>query len=921
MKRAAIVSYILKYVVAVFTLSIVFCACNNQKTYRIGVSQCSDDAWRSKMNEEMKREVMFHDNVEIEIRSADDNSMKQIEDLNYFNENDFDIIITSPNEAATLTPVISKIHASGKPIIVFDRNINSNSYTAFQGADNYEIGRGAAHYARNLRNGQCLILEIRGLHNSTPAIDRSRGFRDVAASYPEMKILGHGYGNWNDTSAAKVADSLLSLYPEANLIYAHNDRMAIAASETAKAKGRDDIRIIGIDAAPAIGLKAVSDSIIDATFLYPTEGHRIIRTALSVLNGEPFDSILIFKGGSAVDLSNAEILLLQDKAMHEETDKVLALKAKVDEYWNKHSLQTSLLYASVVIVALLFILIFAMLRAFWIRKQHQAELAAQNKELANQRDQLIELNNRLEEATQSKLNFFTNVSHDLRTPLTLISTPLQQLTEADNLTVAQQNLLKLANKNTKILNRLINQILDFRKFENGYLSLSPAEVDLATLITEWSDAFVHMAKKRHISFNIEIDANSSFKTAVDPEKMERIYFNLLSNAFKYTPDNGVIKVNLSTNKDHITLRITDTGQGIATDDLERIFDRFFQVEKIHPNGSGIGLSLVKAFVELHRGEIRAESTLGKGSSFTITIPIVHVDNDHHRPMTTIFKETVDLEIGEIESGASLKDDSKERILIIDDNPDMRTLIKEIAGEQFNILQASDGTQGIKLAVKYTPDLIVCDVMMPGMDGFECCRLLKNELSTSHIPVLMLTACSMDEQKAEGYLSGADGYLSKPFSPEVFKARCRSLISNRRLIKNIFSSDPVAHEIRKTMPSDTENTVVANIDNEFYNKFCRLVEKLMSNPDLNVDDIASRLGLGRSQLYRKIKALTNYSPVELLRGMRLKKARRLLTTTERTISEIAYEVGFSSPAYFTKCYRDQYGETPSELQQRTSKPRQ
>lgn len=665
----------------------------------------------------------------------------------------------------------------------------------------------------------------------------------------------------------------------------------------------------------------MADGLIDVTFLYPTEGHQIIRTALSIVKGEPFDSTLIFKGGAAVDLSNAEILLLQDKAMHEETDKVLSLKARVDEYWNKHSLQTTLLYASIAIVVLLFVLIFAMLRAFWIRKRHQAELAAQNRELATQRDQLIELNNRLEEATQSKLNFFTNVSHDLRTPLTLISTPLQQLTDASNLSDAQQNLLKLANKNTKILNRLINQILDFRKFENGSLNLSLAEVDLATLIKEWSDSWVHLAKKRHISFNIEIDDSSSFKTAVDPEKMERIYFNLLSNAFKYTPDNGYIKVTLSKSENHITLKITDSGQGIAADDLAHIFERFFQVDKIHPNGSGIGLSLVKAFVELHGGEIKAESTPGKGSEFIITLPTAHVDNNHPLPIPVISKETVESEIGEIESESSLNDDSKERILVIDDNPDMRTLIKEIAGGEYNILQASNGTQGIKLAAKYTPDLIVCDVMMPVMDGFECCRQLKHELSTSHIPVLMLTACSLDEQKAEGYMNGADGYLSKPFSPEVFKARCKALISNRKLIKNIFSSDSAINEVRKSSPSESENAVVANIDNEFYDRFCHLIEELMPNPDLNVDDIASRLGLGRSQLYRKIKALTNYSPVELLRGMRLKKARRLLTTTERTISEIAYEVGFSSPAYFTKCYRDQYGETPSDLQQRTSKPRQ
>lgn len=628
----------------------------------------------------------------------------------------------------------------------------------------------------------------------------------------------------------------------------------------------------------------------------------------------------MFQGTSAVDKSNAEILLLQDKALTDETDKIISLKTKVDEYWNQHSLQTTLLYATIAIAVLLFIIVFAIMRAYWNRRRHQEELAAQNSILAEQRDQLVTLNKQLEEATASKLSFFTNVSHDLRTPLTLIAEPVGQLAEADNLTTEQHSLMKLANKNVKILMRLINQILDFRKFENGKLSLTLADRDLLILIKEWSESFRPTARKRNLKFNIEATPGTDYTTAIDTEKMERVYFNLISNAFKYTPDNGTITVTLTRHDNEISLSVSDTGRGITAEDLTHIFENFFQVDKIHPNGSGIGLSLTKALVELHGGNISAESQPSKGSTFTVTLPVRHTGSPTADTAPTP-QQTTAIEIEPIEDSPTIPTDDKPCLLVIDDNPDISALIKSILSADYNIITAINGAQGVKLAAKYIPDLIICDVMMPVMDGLECCRNLKKELSTSHIPVLMLTACTLDEQRVQSYMCGADGYLSKPFNSSVLKARCQSLIDNRSLIKSLFSSSN-ANDSRQpsAKPQASGNSVVSNIDSEFYSRFCELVENGMGNPDISVDDIASNLGLGRSQLYRKIKALTNYSPVELIRGMRLKKARTMLTSTERTVSEIAYEVGFSSPAYFTKCYRDQYGETPTDAQQRTSKPR-
>ncbi len=887
--------------------------CKEKKIYRIGVSQCSDDDWRYKMNDEINREMIFHDNAVVEIRSADDSNEKQIADIRYFADNGFDIIIAAPNEADALTPVIKEVYESGIPVIVFDRNINGDSFTAFRGADNAAIGRSAAALAKSISGGQCRVLEIRGLVGSTPAVDRHEGFAAAVAADSGIVIAGEGYGDWNYDDAYRVTDSLLALYPSANLIYAHNDRMAVAAADAAKAAGRDDMKIIGIDA--EIGIKAVADSVIDATFPYPTEGYTLVRTAMDILEGRPFERYVKLPSSAVVDLSNAEILLMQNAKLKEETGKITWLKSRVDEYWTQHSVQTTLFYAAIAIVALLFIIIFGLLRMFWTRKRHQIKLSEQNRELEQQRDRVIALNEQLQEATQSKLMFFTNVSHDLRTPLTLIAGPVEQLAAAENLTPDQHAMASIANKNVKILHRLINQVLDFRKYENGKLDLTLSEVDLSAMIKDWCDSFRNMAVSRDIKFTLDI-AGDDFTTAVDVEKIERVMFNLISNAFKYTLPKGEIRVGLRRDGDSIIITVSDTGKGISAEDLSHIFERFFQVDKIHPNGSGIGLSLAKAFVELHQGTISADSEVGKGSVFTVSLSVRHTGGDVVKPASGISASDVSLELEDISAAPVEIDKDRTVVLVIDDNPDIRAMMTSLLKSEYTVLTASDGIKGIRMATKYVPDLIICDVMMPLMDGLECCRRLKNEQATSHIPVLMLTACSMDEQRIQGYECGADAYLSKPFNAAVLTARCRSLIENRMRVQ-AFSGMP----LRKETVAESGHAATApcnspgEIDNDFYNRFVALVEAEMSDPNLSVDNVARRMGLGRTQFYRKIKSLTNYSPVELLRNMRLARARTLLTSTDRSVSEIAYEVGFSSPAYFGKCYKDRYGETPTDIRDR------
>lgn len=898
-------------------ICVLLTGCREERKWRIGVSQCSSDDWRDKMNGEIGREMLFHEDAEVEIRSAHDNCRRQIEDLRYFVDNGFDIIIVSPNEADSLTPVIKEIYESGMPVIIFDRNINGDSYTARIGADDVGLGRAAARYALSSADVDPTAIEIYGLKGSTPAEDRHSGFAEEWES-GGGRLVGIGYGKWNMDDAVKAVDSLLDKDSDIDVIYCHNDRMAIGAAEVARRHGLEHVKVMGIDAAPEIGIKAVADGVIDATFLYPTEGHKLIRTALAILRGEPYERDEMLPAASAVDSSNADILLLQNASLTEETAKMELLKSQVDDYWTKHSAQTTLFYALIAILVLVSGVLFLLLRTFWQHRRHQAILMEQNRLLELERDKQKELNQQLNEATQSKLAFFTNVSHDLRTPLTLIAEPVEQVAQAANLTAQQRTLMQIADKNVRILRRLINQILDFRKYENGKLTLNLEEADIQSLIEDWVEAFRPLARKRDIKLTVKAMGEVPASIAIDAEKMERVVFNLVSNAFKYTPDNGHITVSYGAEGDTLVIKVADTGKGIPAEDVDRIFERFYQVDTVRPQGSGIGLSLARAFVDLHGGKISVDSEPGEGSEFRVEIPVRHVAE---KPATAASAEAAPAgdtaaELADIEPADADAGDARPLLLVIDDNSDMRMLISSLMADTYRIATATDGRQGLKAAARYVPDLIICDVMMPVMDGLECCRQLKAEVSTSHIPVLLLTACAMDEQRVEGYDSGADGYLSKPFNEAVLKSRCRSLVDNRKRIHDLWRggdyAPPAETSPRKNVPSGSGT---ADIDNDFYSRFIGVFQRRMGEAELSVDALAAEMDLGRSQLYRKIKALTNYSPVELMRSLRLRQARSLLTSTDRTISEIAYEVGFSSPAYFTKCYKDAYGETPTELRDR------
>lgn len=899
---------------SILCLAGILMSCTQKHTrYRIGVSQCSDDEWRHKMNNEIVREALFYDGVEVEIRTAKDNNRNQIADIKYFIDKKVDLLIVAPNEAAAITPVVEKAYRQGIPVVVIDRKILSDKYTAFVGADNYEIGKDVGQYILNRLHGKGKVLEITGLEGSTPAMERHKGLTDVLKEEPGIEITASVDGAWLQSVAGEKMDSVFQTNKNIDLVFAQNDRMAIGAYLSARQQQLEkEMLFVGIDALPGkeYGVEQIINGVLDATFIYPTGGDKVVQVAMDILEKRPYERDTKLST-ALVDKTNARVMQLQTDHITEQDGKIERLNNQVNEYLSRYSAQTMFLYACLIILLLFAALLAIIVRAYWTKNRMNMELSRQKKKLEEQRDQLISLSKQLEEATHAKLVFFTNVSHDFRTPLTLVADPVEQLLEDKALTPRQQSLLKVVHKNVHILLRLVNQILDFRKYENDKLELVRANMNLRVQLQEWSHSFQTLALKKHIHFVLEVnDDRADYLMAVDAEKMERVYFNLLSNAFKFTPENGTITVTLSTlTKEeggrYARLVVADTGSGISVQHIRHIFDRFYQIDVNHA-GSGIGLALAKAFVELHGGEITADSVEGKGTVFTVDIPMTVVEEPSadlvQEPRIT--QQTVVEELEDMETEEQIPDENKECILIIDDNADVRDYVKSLLKEEYTVIEAPDGRAGLKKAMKYVPDAIICDVMMPVMDGLECCRKLKTELQTSHIPVMLLTACSLDEQRIAGFECGADSYIAKPFNSKLLLARLRNLIANHHRLQQFFGD-------KTTLSKEP----VSEIDKGFADRFRRLIEENMSDSELSVEELGSKMGMSRVQLYRKIKALTNYSPVELLRIARLKKAASLLASSEKTISEITYEVGFTSPSYFTKCYKEYFGESPTDFLKR------
>jgi signal transduction histidine kinase/ligand-binding sensor domain-containing protein/DNA-binding NarL/FixJ family response regulator len=612
-------------------------------------------------------------------------------------------------------------------------------------------------------------------------------------------------------------------------------------------------------------------------------------------------------------------------------------------YLKPYFYQTPWFYVSVVFLVLSMAFSIYRLRVRQL-KTRQRELAAlvdlRTHEVKEKNKQLEEQSEKLKELDKVKSRFFANISHEFRTPLTLLMGPLEQMVDApcDNVEDRKKQ-LTLMLRNAQRLLRLINQLLELSRLDTGQMKLQAVKADIVPFVKGIAASFQLLTQQKEVDLVFHADTeNEDVSLYIDPRKMEDILSNLLINAVKFTPPGGKVTLAVRTNPapeedfpaGYVEIAVSDTGPGIPVDQLVRIFDRFFQADstyEYHQKGSGIGLALSKELVELHHGTITANSREGEGSQFIIHLPMgdQHLSEDEiasappsqdrtvQNNNTSAKIQTLDMEMdeeedeNETETGFDLDAEAgaieKNIILVVEDNKDMREYIRSALEPDYIVTGAGDGKEGIEKAMEIIPDLVVSDIMMPEVDGYELCRTLKTDVQTSHIPIILLTAVASEENILQGFETGADDYITKPFSTKILSARIKNLIEIRTQLQQNFKRELNLQPVR---------TSVSTIDRGFLKDLQAVVKENISDPEFNVEEMCKKLYMPNTTLYRKIQALCGLNPTEFIRSYRLKRAAQLLKNGFGSVTEVAFEVGFSSRAYFTKCFKEKFHSLPSKF---------
>lgn len=906
------------------------------RKYVIGVSQCSEDIWRDKLNDELKMGEYLNDSLIVKLASSNDDNVLQNKQINRFVDEGVDLLIVSPNQLSAISKAVERAYDKGIPVILYDRKTNSDKYTAFIGCDNYTIGKSMGTFIAQQLQGKGRIVEISGLEGSSPALERHRGFMDAIKPYPELQVVASEGGNWKEEGGIQAMKRILKQTQDFDYVFAHNDRLAWGAYVAARQmRVKRNYKYTGVDgmATEGGGLELVRDGIFEASYLYPTKGDEVIALAMKILKHQPYERDN-YLSTSIITQANAALTLMEARDAERQARNLKALHKQVDQYLSDYNSQKVMLIGLCLFLFVCLAAAALIFRGYLIKvklnetlAKTNGELKRLNVELGEKNEEMKRLNEEVLELTHSRLVFFTNISHELRTPLTLIADPVEMLLEDTGIKGKSRELLKMVQRNALALQQLVSNILDFRKIQNGKMELKLYRFDIVKTLTMWVGDFQLTAERKQIRLHLDVDdLTGSHEMIADQEKISRIVFNLLSNALKYTPAGGEIFVSLKDEGANLRLDVKDTGKGISQDEADKIFERFFQA-KGAASGTGIGLALVKSFVELHHGEARVESEPGKGSDFIVVIPreqegdsqVIHndvdiVDNSANASASE-GKNVVDESVlqyiddgnrsrGKVQQLVS-ENTNHPTVLVIDDNTDIRQYERTLLQDEYVVLEAADGKEGLAVALKEVPDLVICDVMMPVMDGLELTERLKTNTATSHIPVIMLTAKNLEEHRAEGYEHGADSYITKPFHSKVLLARIENLLRQRQLLKNLYQGSKEAEK-------EISEAHLEDRDKQFLKQLQAIIQKNLSDSEFGVEDMGQQIGLSRVQLYRKVKAMTGSSVVDLLRKARLAKARRLLETRSMSVSEVAYEVGFSAPSYFTKCFKDEYGMLPGDV---------
>jgi len=905
-----------KYTVYGILVLLLFWGCQsaNQKKKRvIAFSQCiGNDAWRQTMLEEMKRELSFNPDIEFLYRDAQGNNAVQIDQIRELTKAGIDLLIVSPNEAEPLTPIVDSVFQRKIPVIVTDRKTSSGQYNAYVGADNLAIGKLAGQYSQAVLQGKGRVGLVTGLSGTSASIEREKGFMQSISAASGIQVSAIIHGGWEKNIAYTKMREHIAQMTQSDIIFTFNDQMAMGVKKALdEAQLQKDIKIIGVDAlpGPGNGLEQIIKGHMYASILYPTGGTEAIRTALAIINNQPYrrENIL---ATAVIDRTNAELLALQSQKIQQQQVDIDTRQEFITEQNRIYQNQKSVL--NVLVVSLVLAVVFGgisiiVIKSNWEKNKH---LEIQNGEILSQQKQIVEMSSQIQQAAEIKNNFFTNISHEFKTPLTLILAPIEDLEMRKDLSEDIREQLSRVKRSAKKLQRLVSDLIDIHRISKAKIKLQVSAVHIDPFIQQVINSFKPLLKKSRISISY-INKSMLKEVWIDEYLMEQVLSNLLSNAIKHTATSGRIEISLEENsfKDYFYLRVLDNGLGIAPIDIEHIFDPFYQGTGSR-NGSGIGLAYVKQIVELHHGQITASSKLGHGSIFTLRMPI---GNTHYQQEEIIaavsgakpvFKQQdfLDTEVKSPDNNLSFHSNKSKSIMIVEDDDEIRDYLSSILKNDYNLFLARDSHQASTLMKAHFPDLVLTDIMLPDGSGLDILKDIKTFYQTAHIPVILLSALANEETILEGSLLKADDYMTKPFNAALLRARIANMLQSRHQLKEKYSSNVEQFD-------STQSDTINESDRRFLNSFSAIVESKLSDQRLSVDDIAGELNLSRVQLYRKVKQLLDCSISEYIVERRLKKAKSLMADG-LNINEIYSNVGFSSASYFASAFKKKYGQSPS-----------
>jgi signal transduction histidine kinase/DNA-binding response OmpR family regulator len=881
---------------------------NPGKKMIIGFSQCTMiDEWRKTMVEDMRREITFHRdfNIELIVKDAEDNNDKQIADINELVSKGIDLLIVSPNEAEPLTPTVERVFSRGIPVIVVDRKINSTKYSAFIGADNLAIGKEAGYFAEELLKGKGRVLEITGLIGSTPAKERSAGFHEIIDKLPNIRTVKVIEGAWLESKTSKLTDSLFRVFNDFNLIFAHNDFMANAASKSAR-KYNLKPYIIGVDGmnTPTGGVSMVINGFIDGTVFYPSGGDKAIQLAIQILTGKPYEKNIDLST-YRIDNTNARTLWLQGQQLKDQQDKIDKQSDQLNimtEILQKRRVLLLLTYTTIILL----ILTVSIILISWKHKnkmnkildEKNKTILKQNQIITKQRDDSLDLLIVAEEARENKLRLFTDLSHELRTVVTLIINPIQDILNLVNDESVRKKILVLQ-RSTERLSRLTDGILKFRSIESNKYHMTFFSGNIAQFITNIIETFREQADKKDINLISEI--KNEIYAEFDVGVIEKVMYNLLSNAIKFSNRSGVVTVSLKSENSKIVIKVQDCGRGIPKNELPFIFNRFNKINNKNyaseNENIGIGLALSKELIQLHGGQITVESVENKGTSFTISIP-----QFHNKPDSKINNKTN--QITDLSIDFSKRTDKNKTILIVEDNSDLLMVITDILGKYYNIISANNGQEGLAVAIRKLPDLILSDILMPVMDGMKMCIEIKENPLTCHIPVILLTAIDSEDNMIKGFNIGADAYITKPFNEYLLLSNIKSLIESREKMQQFFCPSPYFRKLLQTKDM---------VEGDFIKDCLNHIYENLVNENYTLENLSENMNMSRSSLYRKIIEVTKLRPVDFIKKAKLNFAAKLILSNDTwNINEISWRSGFSDAKYFSKCFYHEFGINPSQF---------